>query len=240
MTGRPSLAPAAALLMCCVSAPAAVPDRAEERGFSPLFSGNDLSQWVPVNLPPTTFTIEDGVVSGTGFPMGVMRTRRQYENYVLELEWRHLTPDGNAGLFLHADAAPGPGQTFPRALEVQIILGHDPEGNWTQHGDVFPINGMKFVPDRPHPGTWKDRCLPSEWRVKGVGEWNHYRVESRDGRVTLAVNGKAVSGGSGVVPRKGYIALESEGAPWQIRNMRIRELPSSHPQAHEVAQAAPP
>ena len=79
------------------------------------------------------------------------------------------------------------------------------------------------------------RSLPSEKRVKPQGEWNHYRVESRDGVVTLAVNGKVVSGGSNCVPRKGYICLESEGSECHFRNIRIKELPSTQPKPEEVA-----
>ena len=82
------------------------------------------------------------------------------------------------------------------------------------------------------------RCLPSEERARPAGEWNHYRVESRDGRVTLAVNGAIVSGGSASVPRRGYIVLESEGSEVHFRNIRIRELPSSDPPADEVATLA--
>jgi hypothetical protein len=41
------------------------------------------------------------------------------------------------------------------------------------------------------------------------------------------VNGKEVSGGENCNYRKGYLALESEGAPVEFRNIRIKELPSS-------------
>jgi len=41
----------------------------------------------------------------------------------------------------------------------------------------------------------------------------------------LWVNGKEVSGGKDAKPAKGYLCLESEGAPINFRNMRIRELP---------------
>jgi hypothetical protein len=37
-----------------------------------------------------------------------------------------------------------------------------------------------------------------------------------------------VSGGYDITPRKGYIALESEGSPALFRNLRIAELPSSN------------
>jgi hypothetical protein len=41
------------------------------------------------------------------------------------------------------------------------------------------------------------------------------------------VNGKEVSGGENCNYRKGYLALESEGAPVEFRNLRLKELPSS-------------
>jgi hypothetical protein len=46
-----------------------------------------------------------------------------------------------------------------------------------------------------------------------------------DGQVRLWVNGHEVSGGSGANPAEGYMCLESEGAPVEFRNIRIRELP---------------
>jgi len=208
---------------------------AAEEGFAPLFNGRDLSGWVNVNCAPETFTARDGMIVSTGKPTGVMRTDRMYENFILELEWKHLHKGGNAGLFAYSDAITAPGVPFTRSIEVQIIDGNDPNGLWTGHGDVFSIHGATFVPDRPHPKGWT-RCLPSELRAKPAGEWNHYRVESRDGKLTLAVNGKVVSGGTKCVPRKGYICLESEGSEAHFRNIRIKELPSSNPPANEVAE----
>jgi len=203
--------------------------------FTPLFNGTNLAGWVNVNCAPNTFTVRDGMIVSTGVPTGVMRTDRMYENFILELEWKHLRKGGNAGLFVHSDPVTAPGVPFTRSIEVQIIDGNHPEGLWTGHGDIFSIHGAKFIPDRPHPNGW-ERCLPSERRANPAGEWNHYRVESRGGRITLAVNGKVVSGGTKCVPRKGYICLESEGSEAHFRNIRIQELPSSNPPAPEVAE----
>src|SRR5262249_53668676 len=105
----------------------------------------------------------------------------------------------------------------------------------TSHGDLFSIQGATCVPDRPHPLGWA-RCIPSEKRAKGAGEWNHYRVEANDGIIKLAVNGKVVSGVSKVRPRKGYLALEAEGSECRFRNLKIKELPSTNPKPDEVCQ----
>jgi hypothetical protein len=54
----------------------------------------------------------------------------------------------------------------------------------------------------------------------------------------LEVNGKEVSGLSECSPRKGYLALESEGAECHFRNLQIKELPSTNPKASEIADVA--
>ncbi|MEK7677124.1 MAG: DUF1080 domain-containing protein [Verrucomicrobiota bacterium] len=210
--------------------------RSQDADFTPLFNGRDLSGWVNVNCAPNTFTVRDGMIVSTGVPTGVMRTARQYENFELELEWRHLHAGGNAGLFVWSDPITAPGVPFTRSIEVQILDGRNSE-TYTSHGDLFGIHGAMFQPDRPHPSGWM-RCLPSEHRAKPAGEWNHYRVVCNDGVIKLAVNGKIVSGGSQCHPRKGYICLESEGSECHFRNLRLKEMPSTNPKPEEIAPLA--
>src|SRR6266850_8213857 len=126
---------------------------AAEDGFVPLFNGRDLGGWVNVNCAPNTFSVREGIIVSTGVPTGVMRTERQYENFELELEWRHMKPGGNAGLFVWSAPITAVGTPFAKAIEVQILDGRDGT-NYTSHGDVFAIHGATFKPDRPHPGGW--------------------------------------------------------------------------------------
>lgn len=205
-------------------------------GFVPLFNGKDLTGWVNVNCAPNTFTARDGMIVTTGKPMGVMRTAKMYENFVLELEWKHIEPKGNSGLFIWSDPITAVGSPFTRAIEVQILDGRNTD-DYTSHGDIFSIQGATCKPDRPHPKGWA-RCLPSEKRCKPAGAWNHYRVECSDGVIQLAVNGKVVSGVSACNPRKGYICLEAEGTECHFRNLKLKELPSTNPKLHEIARAA--
>ncbi len=204
--------------------------RADEDAFVPMFNGRDLSGWVIVNVAPKTFTVRDGIIVSTGIPTGVIRTERQYENFILELEWRHMKPGGNAGVFVWGDPMTAPGTPFARGIEVQVLDGRESE-TYTSDGDVFAIHGATMKPDRPHPKGW-ERCLPSEKRAKPSPEWNHYRIECKDGVIKLAVNGKVVSGGSQCKPRKGYLCLESEGSECHFRNVRIKELSSSSASAN--------
>lgn len=208
---------------------------ADDEGFVSLFNGTDLSGWHNVNTNPGTFYVRDKTIITTGFPTGYMRSAKQYENFILEFEWQHQnkTEVGNSGLFVWGDPVPAVGTGYTRSIEVQVLVNLNVKDRYTSHGDLFSIWGASCKPDRPHPMGWQ-RCLPSENRAKGGGEWNHYRITANNGVLKLAVNGKEVSGVSESRPRKGYLALESEGAECWFRNIRIKELPSTNPPADEV------
>jgi hypothetical protein len=212
--------------------------RADEEAFVPMFNGKDLTGWVNVNCAPGTFFVRDDMIITTGVPTGYLRTARQYENFIAEFDWMHVPPKptavGNSGFFVWCDPIPAVGTGYTRGIEVQVLVNLEKKDHYTSQGDIFSIWGADCVPDRPHPQGWK-RCLPSENRTKGAGQWNHYRVEANNGAIKLAVNGKVVSGVSKCNPRKGYLALESEGSECRFKNLKIKELPSSNPRPEETA-----
>ncbi len=219
------------ILLLTVAVPACAVD---SDGFVPLFNGRDLTGWVNANCAPETWSVRDGMIHCTGQPTGALRTERQYENFVLEVEWRHLVSGGNSGVFIWGTPIAAPGVPFLRGIEVQVLdhgyaeqyeKQNGKKSDWfTTHGDVFPIHGASMKPFGRHNG---DRSFPSEDRSKGFPEWNHYRIVGTNGVLRLSVNGKEVSGGENCNYRKGYLALESEGAPVEFRNLRLQELPSS-------------
>ena len=59
-------------------------------------------QWIEVNTPPDTWTLKNGELICSGRPIGVMRSEKQYENFVLHVEWKHMEPGGNSGIFVWA------------------------------------------------------------------------------------------------------------------------------------------
>lgn len=193
--------------------------------FTLLFNGKNLEGWVNVNGAPETYTVRDNRIVITGIPHGMLRTEKQYQNYILELEWKHTKEKGNAGLFIHSDDLPPVGKPFTRAIEIQIMDGNS--------GDIFPIQGAQMTSWKLHP--W-GRSIASENRMKPYGQWNHYKVVSIDGTITLSVNGKEVNRGYNSNPRKGYICLEAEGSEVHFRNIRIQELPGDSPHQNVVAE----
>ena len=204
--------------------------QAQELVFRDLFNGKDLTGWIDVNTSPETWSVKDGLLICTGQPIGVMRTDRQYENFIIEVEWRHMEPGGNSGMFLWSDAKPE-GNRLPKGMEVQML-----ELDWVNqhkrkdgtlppiayvHGELFGAGGMTAVPDNPRG----NRSKSLENRCKGVGEWNRYVFVAVDGMVKLSVNGKFVNGIRDASYKKGYICLESEGKEIHFRKIRIMELP---------------
>lgn len=190
-----------------------------------LFNGKDLTGWVNVNTDEDTWSVKDGILMCTGLPIGILRTDRQYENFILQLEWKHLEAGGNSGVFVWSEGVPPKGRRLPRGVEVQILeLDWAVQNNQTDayvHGEIFGTGGLKIRPDNPRG----PRSKSAENRCKGKGEWNQYIIVCIDGTIKLSVNGKFVNGISHSEIKKGYICLESEGAPIHFRNIRIIELP---------------
>ena len=193
--------------------------------------------FVNVNGDPDTWTFKDGTIYCTGQPVGVMRTKNKVTNFELVVQWRHMKPAGNSGVFVWVtdnSIKDLPKGRLPHGVEVQVLEHGYAEkyekesgkkGDWfSTNGDVFPVGETKmncFAPLSPDGS----RSFPRKNLSKGSPEWNHYYIRAVNGEVRLWVNGEEVSGGSDANPATGYLALESEGSPIEFKNLRIRELP---------------
>jgi hypothetical protein len=188
-------------------------------------------KWVDVNTSPETWSVNNGMLVSTGKPIGVARSEKQYENFILHVEWRHMEKGGNSGVFVWSKAEPDAESRLPDGVEVQML-----ELGWVElntkdgvvppiayvHGELFGVGGVQTVPDNPRG----ERSKSIENRCKGRGEWNTYDVVCVDGTIKLSVNGKFVNGISKSTQRKGYLCLEAEGAEIHMRNFRLIELPA--------------
>lgn len=195
-----------------------------------LFNGRDLTGWDNINTAEDTWKFRDGLLISTGLPIGVLCSQKQYENFILHIEWMHMEPGGNSGIFVWSAARPDPESRLPDGVEVQML-----ELDWPKlhtrngvtppvayvHGELFGVGGVKTMADNPRG----DRSKSIENRAKGRGEWNTYDVVAVDGTIKLAVNGKFVNGISQATQKKGYFCLEAEGAEIHFRNIRVMELP---------------
>jgi hypothetical protein len=196
------------------------------------------TDFVPVNGTSDTWIWRAGVVHCTGRPTGVMRTRKQYTNFEFVIQWKHLEAGGNSGLFVWTPDASlkdlKSGHLPKSGIEVQILDHGYVEKfekttgkkavNFTTNGDVFPYGTAKMTP-LPPTSPNGIRSFPRKNLSKGFGKWNHYYVRAINAEIRLWVNGEEVSGCTNCEPRSGFLCLESEGAPVEFRELKIRPLP---------------
>jgi hypothetical protein len=231
---------AGAFLACAVGAATLQDDRPKAfiDGTGPDWKELTGDDFVTVNGDTNTWTWQGNEVHCTGLPIGVARTKQQYTNFELVAQWRHLKSGGNSGIFVWcpAEVLEGlkPGRLPGAGIEVQV-LDHGyaeqyeqrtkKKPDWfTTNGDVFPVGKSKMKPFPPTSPNGS-RSFPRKNLSKGINEWNHYYVRAVNGEIRLWVNGEEVSGGNNIEPRSGYLCLESEGAPCDFKNLRLRELP---------------
>lgn len=232
----------AGLLLGSLSASADEPalPKAFVDGIGPDWKELKEADFADVNGDPETWTwTADGVIHCSGTPIGVLRTVKQYNNFEFVGMWKHLTSAGNSGFFLWCteEALKDlPPNKLPAAgIEVQMLdhgyieqyrkkTGKEGPYTFGTNGDVFPVGKSKMTPFQPTSPNGA-RSWPRKHLSKGFGEWNHYYVRAINGEVRLWVNGEEVSGGTGCTPASGHLCLESEGAPVEFKNIRLRELP---------------
>jgi hypothetical protein len=185
-------------------------------GFVSLMPRQDVGEfWTIENTPPDTWRVADDEIICKGTPNGFLRSKKSHRNYVLRAEWR-FKEEGwvpqpkdegwpNAGFFIHA----GPTvDTWPKSLEVQ--------GHFGEAGSLFGVKGGSIKGARRGPIV-KDRIR--------FGQWDQYEITSKDGKVTVVLNGKLVNEGYDANPAEGSVCLQSEGWEVRYRNVEIKELP---------------
>lgn len=205
----------------------------EEMSLQELVPGKTMESapvnWIQVNTEAETWKVKGSELICSGQPIGVVRSEKKYENFIMHIEWKHMEPGGNSGTFVWSNAQPGDNR-LPNGVEVQML-----ELDWVKlntrdgntpplayvHGEIFGVGGVETLPDNPRGS----RSKSVENRCKGKGEWNTYEVVCVDGTIKLSVNGKFVNGISKSSKKSGYICLESEGAEIHFRNIRIIQLP---------------
>ena len=88
---------------------------------------------------------------------------------------------------------------------------------------VWNIDAVNMVIDADRTsGRRTVKMLPTN--EKPLGEWNRYRIRLVGGKLELEVNGEVQNTATWVEVMPGPIALQSEGAVIEFRNIEIRPL----------------
>jgi hypothetical protein len=190
-----------------------------------LFNGQNLDNWNIIvdsedGEPKDLFYVEDGVLNTLGDPFGYIRTKESYSNYTLHLEWRWTNEPSNSGVLLNVQ---GKERIFPQCVECQLMHGKAGDIVLMGKGTAITIKDSTYT-----VASEKSRYLAiakfEESSEKPAGEWNSYDITSKDGSLEVFVNGVLQNSASGMSLTEGNIALQSEGAPLQFRNIFLQAL----------------
>ncbi len=172
-----------------------------------LFNGENLDGWAfSSDSQKDTWSAKDGVLALTGKPAGYIRTAKDYTNFVLRLQLRHLKR-GNGGVLLRIV---GEDKVWPRSMEAQGASGN--------MGDFFSIGKFPFKgPADRTRGRYIGKAHESN--EKPLGQWNQYEIGLHGGNLELKVNGLVQNTATGCLETPGKIGLQSEGTPMEYRNI---------------------
>lgn len=211
-------APGALLLAACFASLAAAQDDSES---TRLFNGKNLDGWTcylgDSNVPcDQVWSVKDGVLHCTGKPTGYLITKRNdFADYRLQLQWRWPNKPGNNGVLVHCTTKNELG-VWPKSLEVQ--LQHQHAGDFWVIGTEIDMKNLEERRDgRRHLNLTDDSEKP-------LGEWNTLEIVCRGDTVTVHVNGDLVNEAVDVSQQRGAIALQSEGAPIEYRDIVLTPL----------------
>lgn len=195
-----------------------------DTGWIKLFNGKDLSGWDVFLDPKKTadpkdiFQVKDGVIYCDGSVNGYIITKKEFENYVLKLQWRwgeKIHRGRNSGVFVHVI---GENKIWPKSVEAQLMVDH--AGDFWLVGDFK----LKVDPKRQDPKVARHYYRFKDEVEKPVGEWNQYEITCDKGNIKLAINGHTVNEGTEAEATKGRILLQSEGAEIYFRNIELKPL----------------
>ncbi len=182
-----------------------------------LFNGKNFDGWKLFIPDPSVDTSkvwsvqEGGVIRCEGKPAGYMRTEKEYENYRVTLEWRWPAAPGNNGLLLHCQL---PDEVWPKSLEAQMY--HE------NAGDIWVIGGADYKEHVDKSTRQTVKMHPHN--EKPLGEWNHFEAVCDGDTILLYVNGLLQHKATQCTLSKGFIALQSEGAIIEYRNIVLEPL----------------
>jgi len=170
--------------------------------------------------PMLTWSISDGMVHCTGKPTGYMRTLQTYSNFVVTAEWRfptNVTKAVNTGVCVFMqdrDPNASPKDIWGTCIECQGM--HDHMGDFWLHGKATvnePFNMGKTGIKMPQPSN-----------ESPVGEWTTFTCICKNGTVEIVVNGKSMNKITGSNFSSGYIGIQSEGGPFDLRKVSVEPL----------------
>jgi hypothetical protein len=185
-----------------------------------LFNGQDLTGWTwnpetPSRSAPVPFMVGgEGQLVGAGLPLGELRSKDEFQDYVLSLDWRFNPVNkltGAGGILVRGV---GSSVQFPDGVEIKL--------DHRQAGSLFRLGEMKLRADRRR--TDGEFTRPIQDTEARSGEWNHLEIRLDGEELLVSLNGQVVNSASGLTERRGAIGIFTRRVELQYRNLTLTPL----------------
>lgn len=199
-----------------------------------LLNGKDLKGW-HVDVPEmdkdpnvkSPFLIRDGLLVSLGKPGGHLITNDQHENFRLTFQYRFAGRPGNCGALVFVSKPRDLYEMFPKSIEIQMM--HQNAGDfWCIQEDITVPDMEKRRGPKEKWGVNGDklRRIPNltDGTEKPLGEWNSMHIECVKNSIKVWLNGVLVNYGYNATAQKGQIALQSEGAEVEFKEVMVTPI----------------
>ncbi|MFY9153522.1 MAG: DUF1080 domain-containing protein [Prolixibacteraceae bacterium] len=188
-----------------------------------IFNGKDLNDWViivgdsTVN-PEEYFYVKNGMIETVGVPAGYIRTKKEFTDYHLHVEWRYPENPTNSGVMIHVN---GPDKIWVSHYQAQLKVLN--AGDFIVHGvgERATINDSTYVSTETVKPVVPKLHPTNE---KPASEWNSYDIYCNGNKIELNVNGLLQNAATNCSLTKGAIGLQAEGSKIQFRNLWIEKI----------------
>ncbi len=177
-----------------------------------IFNGKNLNGWVIEN--GGKFSVRDGLLfvdQGTGW----LRSKKQYGDIVLKMEFRFLEQKANSGIFIRTKST-----------------SSDDENGWPDNGyqvqcmDIIdgarPLATMIPYGAPPFESTSDLKKLAEVYRP--TGKWNTYEITTVGQELTVKLNGAVITRATNIKHRRGHVGIQAEHGLLEFRNLTIQEV----------------
>ena len=187
-----------------------------------LFNGKDLTGWTWHTAAANSkigdvWSVKDGALHCAAAPTGFISTDKEYKDFVLTVEQRHITKL-NGGVFV---CITGEEKVWPNAIQIQ--------GKFANVGDLINQNkGMKSMTTDPARTTDTGKDLVTkkihENVEKPAGEWNTLVIAMENGNLSVTLNGQLQNMATNISPDAGKIGIQAEGAEMEFRKVELTPI----------------
>jgi len=206
--------------------------------WKPMFNGKNLDGWEVIGDGQWT-VMADGTLLGQRIgdyrkllvPGGPMTTPKDFRSWVDTQSWLYTTRNDFGEFDLHLEywtkTTGNSGVSIRDTSRAKAGITTPPDYTHTPSKIGYEIQINNRFPD-PHPSGSIYGFVDAPKEAQHEDDWNTMEISSRDGKISVSLNGKVVAEhpGDPKRPKIGPIGLQlhDQFSIIMFRNVRIREL----------------